>query len=299
MIKLDRILCPVDFSPFSRRALDHAAALAARYEAELFVLHVVPLMPSMFGVDAGLSGAPPGPVETETVRRELLAFASVAEGRLPRCQIVLREGAAAAEILHQAEEARADLIVLGTHGRTGFERWMLGSVTAKVLRKAPCPVLTVPGVEGEAPFDRPTFQRLLCAVDFSDASAQAATYAFALAQESKAHLILLHVVEWLPSEEFVRFPQFDTAGYRRHLLTEARVRLEGMVPAEARQWCETEERITCGRPYREILRVASAAERDLIVLGVHGQNAVDRLLFGSTTDHVVRQAACPVLTVRS
>jgi nucleotide-binding universal stress UspA family protein len=298
VIKMDRILCPVDFSPFSRHALDHAALLAARYQAELLVLHVVPLMPSMLAVDAGLSGMPLGPVETEAVRRELQAFAKPVEQRL-HCQVVLREGPAAAGILHEAEEGGADLIVLGTHGRSGFERWMLGSVTEKVLRKAPCPVLTVPRAGSEAPLDRPAFRRLLCAVDFSEASARAATYAFALAQEAKAHLILLHVVEWLPSEDFVRFPQFDTAGYRRHLLTEARVRLEKMVPAEARQWCETEERIACGKPYREILRVAGIADRDLLVLGVHGHNAVDRLLYGSTTDHVVRQATCPVLTVRS
>jgi nucleotide-binding universal stress UspA family protein len=87
-------------------------------------------------------------------------------------------------------------------------------------------------IDGAA--DRPLFRRLICPVDFSGGSERAAQYAFSLAQEAKGHLTLLHVVEWLPSDEFVRFPGFDTAAYRRHALTDAKVRLEAMVPAEAR-----------------------------------------------------------------
>ena len=298
MIEMRRILCPVDFSPFARRALDHASILADWYGAELAVLHVVPLTPTIFGVAAGMSAVAMGPTETEALRRELETFTAATRERVPGLEILLREGGATAEILHQADTMKADLIVLGTHGRSGFERWILGSVTEKVLRKASCPVLTVPRTEVDGAADRPLFQRVMCPVDFSDASVNAARYAFSIAQESKAHLTLLHVVEWLPSEEFVRFPAFDTAGYRRHVLTEAKVRLETMVPAEVRNWCEPEERISCGKPYQEILRIAAGEGTDLIVMGVHGRGAVDRLLFGSTTQHVVRQATCPVLTVR-
>jgi nucleotide-binding universal stress UspA family protein len=299
MIKMSRILCPVDFSPFSRRALDHAAVLAQWYASELEVVHVVPFMPTIFGVAAGISAATLGPSETEALRRELQAFTAATRDKVPNLEIVLREGSAPFEILRQADDTKADLIVLGTHGRSGFERWILGSVTEKVLRKACCPVLTVPPTEMDGAADRPRFRRVMCPVDFSDASAHAAQYALSLAQEGKAHVTFLHVVEWLPSDEFDRFPAFDTAAFRRHALTEAKVRLEQVVPAEARDWCEPEERISCGKPYQEILRLAAAEGSDLIVMGSHGRGPVDRLLFGSTTQHVVRQATCPVLTVRS
>jgi nucleotide-binding universal stress UspA family protein len=82
---------------------------------------------------------------------------------------------------------------------------------------------------------------------------------------------------------------------------DARERLEALVPAEARNWCEVDVRVACGKPYREILRFADVEEAELVVLGVHGAGAgtvIDRVLFGSTANHVVRQASCPVLTVR-
>jgi nucleotide-binding universal stress UspA family protein len=83
------------------------------------------------------------------------------------------------------------------------------------------------------------------------------------------------------------------------VVRDRRERLEALVPAEARNWCEIDLRVACGKPYREILRLAEAEESELIVLGVHGGGVVDRMLFGSTAAHVVRQAGCPVLTVRT
>jgi nucleotide-binding universal stress UspA family protein len=102
----------------------------------------------------------------------------------------------------------------------------------------------------------------------------------------------------MPDKDMAKFPQFDASAYRRAVTTEARRRLEALVPDEARNWCEPDIRIGCGKPYREIVRIADEEGADLIVLGVHGAGAVDRMLFGSTTQHVVRQALCPVLTVR-
>jgi nucleotide-binding universal stress UspA family protein len=200
-------------------------------------------------------------------------------------------------ILSLAAESATDLVVLGTHGRSGFERLMLGSVTEKVVRKASCPVLTVPRRAEGAPEHAP-FGRILCGVDFSEASRRAVDYGLSLAQEAKARVTLLHVVEWLPDESFSKYPQFDVDHFRRTLLTDARVKLEQLVPEDARNWCEPDTKLVCGKPYQEILRVASEERSDLIVLGVHGRGAIDRMLFGSTTQAIVRQAACPVLTIR-
>jgi nucleotide-binding universal stress UspA family protein len=298
VITIKRILCPVDFSPFSRRALDHAAVLAHWYEAELTVLHVSPSMPTILGLEPAVSAATLAPYDRETLGRELQQFVGDTAKAKPAPQLLIRSGPPAATILDRATELRADLVVLGTHGRTGFERFMLGSVTEKIVRKAPCPVLTVPSRAAGDP-EKPLFARILCGVDFSEASGHAAQYALRLAQEARGRLTMLHVVEWLPDDSFAKHPGFDVGHYRRSLLTDARSRVDELVPPEARNWCDPETRVVCGKPYQEILRVAQNDAADLVVLGVHGRGAVDRMLFGSTTQQVVRQALCPVLTIRS
>jgi nucleotide-binding universal stress UspA family protein len=297
VIRFSRILCPVDFSPFARHALDHAAVLARWYEAELTVLHVSPSMPTMFAPEPGLNAATLAPFDKESLRRDLNAFVGdlrVATGAL---QLVLRPGAAATEILRHAAETKADLVVLGTHGRTGFEHFMLGSVTEKVVRKALCPVLTVPS-RAAGHSEGPLFGRILCGVDFSETSDQAVRYALSLAQEAKGRLTFLHALEWLPDRSLAEYPQFDLEQYRRSLISDARTRLEALVPEEARNWCEAAARVAYGKPYQEILRAAKEEAADLIVAGTHGSGPLDRMLFGSTAQHLVRQATCPVLTIR-
>jgi nucleotide-binding universal stress UspA family protein len=297
VIRIRQILCPVDFSPFARRALDYAAVLARWYEAELTVLHISPLMPTLFGMEPAVNAATLAPFDREALGRELLKFVGETANATPRPQLLVRSGPAAATVLGYAVENNTDLIVLGTHGRTGFERFMLGSVTEKVVRKATCPVLTVPRSASETP-ERPLFGRILCGVDFSPASDRAARYALSLAQEAKGHVTLLHVLEWLPDASFAKYPGFDVDHFRRSLRTDARARTEALVPEEARAWCDVDARVVCGKPYEEILRIAHDDAADLVVLGVHGHGPIDRVLFGSTPQQVVRQAQCPVLTIR-
>jgi nucleotide-binding universal stress UspA family protein len=203
--------------------------------------------------------------------------------------------------LERARSWPADLIVMGTHGRGGFERWVLGSVTEKVLRKAPCPVLTVPPPVGELrPEGSALFRRIVCPVDFSGASLAALAYALKLAEESRAEITVLHVLEWLVEDEpGARIPGFDVPEFRRYLEKDARARLEKIVPEEARNWCRPREEVVGGRPWREVLRVAEDTQADLVVMGVRGRNPVDLAVFGSTTQHVVRGARCPVLVVHT
>lgn len=298
MLKIRKIVCPVDFSEESKRALEHAAVLARWFEADLAVLHVMPLLPTMFGMASPMVVEAVAPATTQELVRDLAAFVGETCTPVPNTQTVIRSGSAASEILRFAEESAAGLLVLGTHGRTGFERFMLGSVTEKVLRKAPCPVLTVPKrCEGQP--EKPLFARIVCGADFSPASDRAVEYALSLAQEANAHFTLLHVLDWLPGKELADFPQFDAEAYRARAIGAARRQLEALVPEEARNWCEPDLRISCGKAYRQILRVAEDEHAELVVLGVHGATTVvDRMLFGSTTQHVVRQATCPVLTIR-
>jgi nucleotide-binding universal stress UspA family protein len=211
------------------------------------------------------------------------------------------EGRVVAEILERARAWPADLLVMGTHGRGGFERWVLGSVTEKVLRKAPCPVLTVPPpASGLHPSGAVLYRAIVCPVDFSDASLAALRHALKLAEESAAEITVLHVIEWLVEDEpGARIAGFDVPEFRRYLEQDAREKLKGTVPEEARDWCRPREEVVGGRPWREILRVADERQADLVVMGVRGRHPVDIALFGSTTHHVVRGARCPVLVVHA
>jgi nucleotide-binding universal stress UspA family protein len=299
MISITRILCPVDFSGHSRLALDYATALARWYEAEVGALHAyaVATVPATIGAFPAATSVGL-PLTREEILRDLDVFVRPVQAAQVPVRTVVTTGSAAHSILDLAEKLPASLIVMGTHGASGFERLMLGSVTEKVLRKASCPVLVVPR-DADAPSGKPiVFRRILCAVDFSPCSRKAVSYALSLAEEAGGALTFLHVVEGFEDEP-VTTGHFDVPEYRQHLERIAAERLAELVPSETRTWCECRTVVRGGKAYREILQAAKTMEADLIVVGVRGRNAVDLALFGSTTNHVVRSAECPVLTVRS
>jgi universal stress protein A len=183
---------------------------------------------------------------------------------------------------------------------------VLGSVTEKVLRKAGCPVLTVPAHAPDAvPATAVVFKRLLCPVDFSDSSIDALNYAMSLAQEADARLTVLHVMQYdldveAPEmyETVIADRRLSVTDYRRRCEEYSRERLRAAVPETVGAYCAVEVLLAAGKPYREILRAAAQQQADLIVMGVQGRGAADLTIFGSTTQHVVRQATCPVLTIR-
>ena len=304
MIAIDSILCPVDLSDCSRHGFNHAAAIARWYGASITILHVFEMLPAVaYGKGAGSPGDILTPTEGAETLMELerMAAAEIHDG----LSITIRkaEGHAHAEILRAATEMKPDLLVVGTHGRSGFQRLMLGSVTEKVLRRAPCPVLSVP--PGAAGSPSPVaYKRILCPVDFSDSSLTALKYATSLAGEANATLTVVHVVEYgmheWPDiyEEFMSNQQLSIEDFRTRCRESSRERLELAVPPEARSWRKVESLLSEGKPYREIVRAAAEHQCDLIVMGVRGRNALDLALLGSTTQQVVRLATVPVLTIR-
>jgi nucleotide-binding universal stress UspA family protein len=205
------------------------------------------------------------------------------------------------EILAQAAALRPDLLVLGSHGRSGFQRWLLGSVTEKLIRQAPCPTMIVPQRAHDTPPDKPVqFRNILCPVDFSDASMRAMEHALSLAEEADAHLTLLHVIEVPPElREQVALAGLDVDRIRAAAEAESLRRLRTLVPEQARTYCTVETAVREGAAFRQILAAASETRADLVVMGVHGRGALDLLVFGSNTVRVIRGAACPVLIVRS
>jgi nucleotide-binding universal stress UspA family protein len=294
MIHISHVLCPVDFSECSRHALVRAAAIAGWYDADLTLLYVFVNRPAM--------DLPPLRLEAADRQRLLGDLGEFAASTIPGRRVSLQvEEAEFADrgILDHVAAQDTDLLVLGTHGRSGFRHLLLGSVTEKVIRRAPCPTLVVPPIASAAPLDAPpAFRHILCPVDFSTSSLAGADYALALAQEADANLRLLHVVEIPPV--LARTPdEVDLARLGELATYDARQRLADLVPRYASDYCAIETAVVEGRAYREILRTAARDRDDLIVMGVQGRGAVDLLLFGSTTHHVVRLAPCPVLVVRS
>jgi nucleotide-binding universal stress UspA family protein len=297
ILEIRRILCAVDFSDISRHALEHAFAFAKWYESRVTALHV---MTPVFAIEppwlfAELAIRPRTQAERDAIRARVSDWLQTATTAGVQADALLEEGNPAQQILASAELLPADLIVIGTHGRGGYERFMLGSVAETVLRKAPCPVLTVPP-RAESPAKLP-YKRLLCPVDFSKPSLAALKFSFSIAKEADARLTILHVFEWSPDED-VPSSRFDAPEFRRAFETDARGRLESLVTDDVRVWCKPGIKIGYGKPYRQILEVAENEKTDLIVIGVRGRNAFDLTLLGSTTNQVVRRASCPVLTLR-
>jgi nucleotide-binding universal stress UspA family protein len=301
MITMSRVLCATDFSEGSRHAFDYAVAMAKWYRATLTVLHVHRLtMPVYAATPMAMPvGMPPillTPAETAQLEQNLTSFVASASAPGLRVETLLdQDYDVAGAVLARAESVAADLLVLGTHGRSGFERFVLGSVAEKVLRRAAVPVLTVPpraGAPGRPISMRP---RILCAVDFSRSSFRSLDYAASLAAETDGVLVVLHVVEVPPESPDLALP--DLAAYREARLEEGRLALARTVGALAEAW-KVVPLVLAGPPHRVILQTAAEQNADLIVMGIQGRSAVERGLFGWTAERVVREATCPVLTLK-
>ncbi len=294
MMTVSHVLCPVDFSEFSPNAVGHAMAMAKWYEARLTLLHVFVNMGTMDLPPVVLSDA-----DREALLEDMRRLAEPPQGL--SVEVLMREASnAPAEILHQTTALGADLLVIGSHGRKGFERLLLGSVTEKVMRHAKCPTMIVPQRAPETDRSAPVhFRKILCPVDFSDGSLAALTYALSVAQESDATLTVLHAIE-IPPELSEHMPptDFNIDEVRAAATAASLERLRDLIPDSARTFCTVETLVEEGAAYRQVLKVAGERQCDLIVMGVQGRGALDLLLFGSNTARVTRAATCPVLVVR-
>ena len=299
-MKIRSVLCPTDFSPFSARALEHAIVLARAYEAELAVLHVYPFVMAMAGdVPYFPSGVPLDAGKRARLLAELETVTERARAGGLKPPLLLREGDPSEEILRHVRTMGVDLVVMGTHGHRGLDRWILGSVTRRVEQQAQCAVFTVPPPrEGAPAAATPSYEHILCPVDLGS-SEETLAAALAIARASKARLTLMYVLEGLPQlESSVLMAGIDWKEFRENLEKTARRSLREAVARQRTDGVVLDEMVASGKPYHEILAAADAEGVDLIVMGIHGQNVVERMFFGSTALHVVQQARCPVLTVR-
>jgi nucleotide-binding universal stress UspA family protein len=277
-LPIRRILCPVDFSAFSRAVVDNAVALARPFRAEVTALFVLPLV-SPEESESGSGPVAPDPGVQSAVAEDLEELLGPARNAGLGVRLCIRSGDCVGHILDEAALRESDLIVMGTHGRSGWERWLLGSVTDSVLRKAPCPVLVVPRrkAAGQAP------GRILCAVQLSVQDARTISYALSLGRSTGCPVTFLHV--------------WDGAGGPRLLAEvegELRRRVHAAVAAAGAPGCAVEEVVVAGWRPREILRLAEARGAGLIVLGSSDDRGP-----GSVVRRILREAGEPVLVVRS
>lgn len=288
MSTIQTVLHPTDFSGRSSHALRVACTLARDHEARLILLHVLP--EAVLTVDElGTRLVPPSEEQRKAALDQLRSMKPIGQNLDVDCRIA--EGAPAATVLRVAGETAADLIVLGTHGRTGLTRLVMGSVAEEVVRKAPCPVLAVKETASE---DWWPVQAILHPTDFSRHSQEAFRLACALARGPEARLIILHVRA--PSKVLLDrgVPVVDRPG-RQDTDVEASLRRIKPPDPDVRVELRTER----GNPAEEIIRVARATESGLIVMGAHGRTGLSRLLIGSVAEQVVRHAPCPVLIVKT
>ncbi|MFO8098562.1 MAG: universal stress protein [Salinibacter sp.] len=286
MLTIRRILFPTDFSDGAARAFPQAVDLADRHDAELHIVHVADPQDEE---DTTL------PVSRDVLQdwlAESLENSPALEG-LSIVQEQVESDVPPERLVAYAEDMNIDLVVMGTHGRRGVRRMLMGSVTEEVVRKAPCPVLTVRTDTEGAPAQ--SIRRILVPVDFSDASEVAVDHAAEIASAYGAELTLLHVVEEViyPSAYGVESPDVSSSG----IVGRAEATLEEM----ARENIGDEPvQVAAGIGYAPltILDYAKRNEMDLIVLATHGRTGFDRILLGSVAERVMRQAPTPVFLVK-
>jgi len=280
-VVLRNVLYATDFSAASTRALPYAANLARQYGAKLYACHVVPIESYLLGNAQAKERLRVARTEAESNLIEHLR--SPAIGSIPTTTL-LDNGDIWSVLQGFIEQYSVDMLVVGTTGRSGLGKVLLGSVAEEAIRESPCPVLTVgPKTREEAAI---RLRNILNASDFSADSLVAARYAFSLADKFQARLTLLHVIQSLPES-----PYLDAQM--------ARVRLGEIASAHAPLATAPDVVVEMGSPANMILKVAGDIDADLIVIGARGAGALPRLAshFGSITHKVVSHAHCAVLTV--
>jgi nucleotide-binding universal stress UspA family protein len=286
-VLLTKILVTTDFSEVSDRALDYAIALARRYDARIYLAHVITPDPFQFA-EPQLAQATYEKVRQAAEEGITDILISGKLRGVPH-EVLMEEGNVWPALNKLITEHEIDLVVVGTHGRGKVQKILIGSVAEEIFRQADCAVLTVgPAVKGETRKEV-ELKSILFATDFGPGAEKAAAHAFSLAQEHDARLTLLHVIE-------------SAAAYTEESVARQRdiniVRMEKLMPRGTENWCKPEFRVTFGAAVEEILIAAREAKADLVVMGAKPRRSLAGHVPLTIAYTVVTKAGCPVLTVR-
>jgi len=289
-ITLKNILFLTDFSEPSAVALPYAAMIARAYGAKVTALHVV--VPSAYTYMTPEMSATLLDAQDDAARTEMGRVEADFAG-LPREAIIERDIGVWPVLTRSLQEREVDLIVLGTHGRTGLKKAVFGSTAEEVFRRTSVPVLTIGPEVRMGGHNGGRFQCVLFATDFNSVSSAAASYAVSLAQENQSRLVLLHVLPAPKAGKDNKSVELSVA--------EALHRVEDLLPRDAELWCRPEPVVEHGQASAQILATAERCGADLIVLGVRGMDTLSGLVTRverATAYEAIAHAPCPVLTVR-
>lgn len=276
------LLVPVDFSVTSKLALRFAAELAKQSHASLTLLHVVPTL---------LGGRfLPNTLLRKTAEKDLNQLAKKYLRHLPH-QILIEEGSAFQQICKIAEAKKADMVIMSTHGYTGYKHTLLGSTAERVVRYSPCPTFVL-GPSVRSP--KAQFKNILLPVDFSKNSKLLLNYAVKFAKSNRARLSLCHTVE-LPLYPPQAGPDMDTL--KRSMVKQAQAKLKALAQ-KLPPGMGSSQSVRVGDAFDEIAQEARARKSDLIIISTHGYTGIQYMILGSTTEKVLRSAPCPVLVKR-
>ena len=296
--KIRQILATTDFSKESQAGVRYAAALAKEMSATLKLIHVIEPPSRMAGMETLVLGRDDSEI-LELAKVQLKKLAS--QENLGGLSVTagVRTGKAFHEIT-TAARGRADLIVIATHGYTGASRVLLGSTAERVVRYAPCPVLTIPtrGIaKGAGKMESLKLKRILVPLDFSKISKDALPWAISFAAQFGATITLLNIVEEYPADYLLGSELMNET--ITPLMKQAEADLNEMGHSLKRSTgIEVSAAVRSGTPFEEICQSANELGIDLIVLTTHGYTGLKHVWLGSTAERVVRHAACPVLIVR-
>ena len=285
-LTLDQVIVATDFTPVSEMAVAYAAALAKRFTSKLTVANVVDLSIASRS-DAAVVGIRldkmlQDSAETvENVVNDLNLLGVHALGR------TLQGYKPAVEAVHLADEVRANLIVIGTHSRTGLQKMILGSFAEGVIHHAHCPVITIgPNVKVSPSEDIP-FSTIVFATDLNHDSVQKAAVALTFAKDSFARIYMCHVISDPPSN----------LTNSLDLQFSSEKELKKLIPAAAYEWCSPACAVEYGDVAQHILRLAERTGAGLIVLGARRNTGWFTHLTQGTVAQVLSEANCPVMTI--
>lgn len=286
-VSITKILITTDFSSVSDHALDFAIALARRYDARIYLAHVITPDPFQFA-EPQLAQATYEKVRQAAEEGITDILISGKLRGVPH-EVLMEEGNVWPTVEALIKKHEIDLVVTGTHGRGKVQKVLIGSVAEEIFRKTDCAVLTVGPRVQNGKKQEVELNHILFATDFGPGAEKAAAYAFSLAQEHNATLTLLHVIE-------------SAAAYSEESVARQReinvVRMQKLMPEGSENWCRPEFRATFGAAVEEILIAAHESKADLIVMGAKARNSLAGHAPMTIAYNVVSKATCPVLTVR-
>ncbi|TFG59582.1 MAG: universal stress protein, partial [Nitrospirales bacterium] len=264
----------------------------------LTLFHGLSLQPGL-DIDAGIAQRYLD--EQRNVAEEHLnQLLAEARQKIPKTAIEMRTGLASAQICDVARECKADLIITGTHGWTGFNRFVFGSIAERVIQRAPCPVLSIPARSPEetAGMHALTIQprQIVLPIDFSDCSMEAYEYAVEVSKWFDAPLTLVCAIEPLSySLDFSLTHPLEDKANRKKVVQ----RLEELTKLLVDEGLSAQYELVEKPSVEAILETSSTQQADLLVMGTHGRKGLSRLLLGSTTSKVLQDSPYPILTVKS